>query len=91
MTLIRLPQLTAKKIERGDQKMPLNQLDNSFNKERLSSIDKNDDPNFDELSFNDKLKVECICPKCDQKHKMSLHWIGRGTPRKYCSGCKGSN
>jgi len=71
--------------------MPLNQLDNCLGKERLTSIDKNNDPDFDEYSFDDKIKIECICPKCDQKHKMSLHWIGRGTPRKYCPACKGSN
>jgi hypothetical protein len=78
-----------KKIERGDQKMPFNQLNKDFNQERLSSIDINDDHNFNEYSFNDKMKIDCICPKCDQKHKMSMHWIGRGTPRKYCPACKG--
>jgi queuine/archaeosine tRNA-ribosyltransferase len=31
-----------------------------------------------------KLKFECICPTCQQKHKMIIHWIGRGTPRKFC-------
>jgi len=69
--------------------MPSNQLDKAFNKEQLSSSDKAADHDFDEINFNDKLKVECICPKCGQKHKLSLHWIGRGTPRKYCSSCKG--
>ena len=71
--------------------MSLNQLDKDFNKNRLSSSDKADGHDFDEIYFNDKMKVECICPKCRQKHKMSLHWIGRGTPRKYCPSCKGGN
>jgi predicted RNA-binding Zn-ribbon protein involved in translation (DUF1610 family) len=35
-------------------------------------------------------KVECICPKCGQKHIMNLHWIGRGTPRKFCKPCRDS-
>jgi hypothetical protein len=35
-----------------------------------------------------KLRVECICPKCQQKHSMPLHWIGRGTPRKFCNRCR---
>jgi hypothetical protein len=50
-----------------------------------------DDP--DELSYDinfDKMKVECICPKCGNKHMMNFHWIGRGTPRKFCPPCKGS-
>jgi hypothetical protein len=36
------------------------------------------------------MKVECLCPKCGRKHVMTFHWIGRGTPRKYCPSCKGS-
>ena len=78
-----------KKTERGDPKMPLNQLNKDFSKERLSSGDKADDHDFDEIHYNSKMKVECICPTCGQKHKMSFHWIGRGTPRKYCPACKG--
>ena len=71
--------------------MRLNQLDTDLSKEQLSSSDKAANHDFDEIIFNDKLKVECICPKCGQKHKLSLHWIGRGTPRKYCPSCKGGN
>jgi len=88
---LRKPLVDRKKTERGDLKMPLNQIDKDFNKERLSASDKADGHDFDEFNFNDKMKVECICPKCDQKHKMSFHWIGRGTPRKYCPSCKGRN
>jgi len=41
--------------------------------------------------FNpDKMKIECLCPKCGQKHTMNIYWIGRGTPRKFCLLCKGS-
>ena len=44
----------------------------------------------DEMDFG-KMKVECICPKCGSKHMMNFHWIGRGTPRKFCHLCKCSN
>ncbi len=46
---------------------------------------------YDHKSYNPKMKVECICPKCGQRHEMSFHWIGRGTPRKYCPSCKGGS
>ena len=39
---------------------------------------------------HDKSKVECVCPKCGKKHIMNFHWIGRGTPRKYCQSCRDS-
>ena len=35
-----------------------------------------------------KLRVECVCPLCHHKHTMSLHWIGRGVPRKFCTRCR---
>ena len=70
--------------------MPSNQSDQGRNKERLFSDDKADDHDLDAIYYSDKMKVECICPKCDQKHKINFHWIGRGTPRKYCPSCKGS-
>jgi hypothetical protein len=38
-----------------------------------------------------KMKVECICPMCGKNHTMSINWIGRGIPRKYCQSCKGSS
>lgn len=43
---------------------------------------------FDDKSYNPKSKVECICPKCGLRHVMAFHWIGRGTPRKFCPACK---
>ena len=32
--------------------------------------------------------IECICPRCQIRHRMYLHWTGRGTPRKFCQCCK---
>ena len=58
---------------------------------RLSSMDEADDGDLNEIEYNDKMKVECICPKCGQRHTMTFHWIGRGTPRKYCPACKVNN
>jgi hypothetical protein len=48
-------------------------------------------PEFDEVPEPQKMKVECICPKCGLKHVMIFNWIGRGTPRKYCPTCKTSS
>jgi len=58
---------------------------------RFSFSEELDDFEFDDNSYNAKMKVECICPKCSQKHVMAFHWIGRGTPRKYCQSCKGGS
>lgn len=52
----------------------------------LKSIDEE----FEELSDPSKMKIECICPKCGQRHIMNFHWIGRGTPRKFCPICRSS-
>jgi hypothetical protein len=49
---------------------------------------ENADADFEMDVECDKSKVECICPKCDKKHFLSFHWIGRGTPRKYCQNCR---
>ena len=65
--------------------------DNSSRKHGLAFDDEIDTDDYDEIKYNDKMKVECICPKCGIKHKVNFHWIGRGTPRKYCPTCKGSN
>jgi len=37
--------------------------------------------------------LECICPKCGNRHKKVLFWTGNGTPRIYCYNCEriGSN
>jgi hypothetical protein len=56
---------------------------------RLSFSEELDGVEFDDKSYNSKMKIECICPKCGQRHVMAFHWIGRGTPRKYCPSCKG--
>lgn len=71
--------------------MPATITNISAQKEVLNTNENLDAGDFDEIKYNDKIKVECICPKCGQKHKMNFHWIGRGTPRKYCPVCKGSN
>lgn len=55
----------------------------------LPSAAENHDE-LDEIIVFDKMKVECICPKCGERHIMNFHWIGRGVPRKYCPLCKGS-
>ena len=71
--------------------MRSNLPDKSFRTGRVLSHPKVDDSDFDEIYFDPKKKVECICPKCGQRHKMAFHWIGRGTPRKYCPLCKAAN
>lgn len=55
-------------------------------KEIKSSEDLEEE--FEEISDPSKTKIECICPKCGQRHVMNFHWIGRGTPRKFCPSCK---
>jgi hypothetical protein len=57
----------------------------------LSFSEEFDDFDFDDKSYNSKMKVDCICPTCSQRHVMIFHWIGRGTPRKYCPSCKGGS
>jgi hypothetical protein len=71
--------------------MPSKLPSKSFFPDRLPPSDKIDNGDFDEIYYNSKKKIECICPKCGQKHKLNFHWIGRGTPRKYCALCKAGN
>jgi hypothetical protein len=71
--------------------LPPNRKDRERHKIRLTSNPEIEDDDFDVTDYNDKTKVECICPKCGQKHQMYFHWIGRGVPRKYCPACKGGN
>ncbi len=76
------------------RKFEKSQVDNCRNPKKMarhSFSDRIDDFEFDEYSYNSKMKVECICPKCGQRHVMAFHWIGRGTPRKYCQSCKGGS
>lgn len=69
--------------------MAINKLDPKNNRSSLKSLKaKEPDELYDDMSF-DKMKVECVCPKCGNKHIMNFHWIGRGTPRKFCPLCKG--
>jgi len=51
---------------------------------------ENPDDELEEVVNFDKAKVECICPECGKRHIMNFHWIGRGTPRKYCPNCRDS-
>jgi|GEM_PF-2182978 len=57
---------------------------------RPSTLTHDAEIESDGIPYNAKMKVDCICPKCDRKHVMAFHWIGRGIPRKYCPSCKGS-
>jgi ribosomal protein S27AE len=75
-------------------KIENSQADNSRNPNkmpRLSFPEELDDVESDDKSYDSKMKIECICPKCAQRHIMAFHWIGRGTPRKYCQSCKGGS
>ena len=70
--------------------MVINQWNEENNSRPRKTIKaKEPDELYDEVDF-DKMKVECICPKCGDKHMMNFHWIGRGTPRKFCPSCKGN-
>ena len=71
------------------QTSPANNVDNPDKMAHLSFSEELDGVEFDDKSYNSKMKVECICPKCGQRHVMAFHWIGRGTPRKYSQYCKG--
>ena len=73
------------------EKLKANKSDNPGKIPLFSSSAELDDFEFDDKSYNSKTKVECICPKCGQRHVVAFHWIGRGTPRKYCQSCKGGS
>jgi hypothetical protein len=38
-----------------------------------------------------KPMTTCWCPKCETFHQTRMTWIGRGVPRKFCRGCRGSD
>jgi hypothetical protein len=78
-------------LNKGDYiQMAIDELNKNNNRSfRKSFKAETPDELHDEIDF-DKMKVECICPKCGNKHMMNFHWIGRGTPRKFCPPCKGS-
>jgi len=73
------------------EKFPAINRANPSKMARYSFLEEVDAIEFDDKSFNSKMKVECLCPKCGQRHVMAFHWIGRGTPRKYCPSCKGGS
>lgn len=68
--------------------MPAYSLDKRLNDIEMPSFDENKIEEFDDNIDYDKMKIECICPKCGKKHVMNFRWIGRGTPRKFCPLCK---
>jgi hypothetical protein len=70
--------------------MAINELSGKNNRFSRKSFKAKEPAEFDDGIDYDKMKVECICPKCGKKHFVNFHWIGRGTPRKFCSPCKGS-
>lgn len=70
--------------------MAINELNEKNNRRPRKSIKAKEPDELDDINF-DKIKVECICPKCGSTHIMNFHWIGRGTPRKFCPLCKISN
>jgi hypothetical protein len=37
---------------------------------------------------NGKRFIQCICPKCSNRHNIYMLWSGRGKPRKYCANCR---
>ena len=69
--------------------MAIDKLNVKNNRLSRKSIKAKAPDDFDDGIDFDKMKVECICPKCGKKHVMNFHWIGRGTPRKFCPPCKG--
>ena len=73
------------------EKSHANNSGNPHKMNRFSFPEEFDDFELDDKSYNSKMKVECICPKCGQRHVMAFHWIGRGIPRKYCPSCKGGS
>jgi hypothetical protein len=78
--------------KRSMQKFDKSPTDSSGNLDEMAHLtisEKLDDVESDEQSYNSKMKVECICPKCGQRHVKAFHWIGRGTPRIYCPACRG--
>jgi hypothetical protein len=70
------------------EKIKVNKSSKPGKTPRLSFSEESDDYEFDDKYYNSKMKVNCICPKCGEQHVMAFHWIGRGTPRKYCPSCK---
>ena len=76
------------------EKFDKSQTKNPANPDKMARFpfsEEYEDDEFDDRSYNSKVKVECICPKCGQRHVLAFHWIGRGTPRKYCQTCKGGS
>jgi hypothetical protein len=69
--------------------MTTDKLDGENNRLSRKSFQATDSDEFDDGIDYEKMKVECICPKCGKKHFINFHWIGRGTLRKFCPPCRG--
>lgn len=68
--------------------MPVYTPGKRLNDIEMPSLEESIIEEFDDSIDYDKMKVECLCPKCGKKHVMNFHWIGRGTPRKFCQFCR---
>ena len=69
--------------------MAIDNLNKKNNRLSRKSFKAKEPDEFDDGIDYDKMKVECICPKCGKKHFVNFHWIGRGIPRKFCPPCNG--
>lgn len=54
-------------------------------------LETDDGCSSDESDDFVKSRVACVCPKCLRVHTIKMHWIGRGTPRKFCQTCRNAN
>ena len=66
--------------------MPLRNREENTDLE--SRVIADDDHDYQGSDVYEKKDVECVCPKCRNSHFMKMHWIGRGTPRKFCQPCR---
>ena len=51
-------------------------------------ISKNMEADFDEIADPSKMKVECICPKCGQRHVMNFTGLVEAHPENFVRHAK---